>query len=330
MPRPRRRAGAAGVPIRAIANGERCARITAKTATPGTISRTTTRAAAPIAGARTGSRVSATIGCCWCLGLALWNGRDPILKERLFGLTNTEGNHGEDVKELYFYLDATPTHSYMRMLYKYPQVAFPYEQLRGGERAPRPERGASSSCSIPACSTAGRYFDVTVEYAKATPDDILMRITVVNRGSRTPHRCTCCRNSGRATSGRGRTGTAKPALRLADGAVEAAHPEMETLRLSIDRPRSWLFCENETNVRRLYGVPASGPFKDGINDYLVAGDAGAIRTDGGTKSAPHMSCPMWPPAARWCCGCGCGPRQASGAPFADFDTHLRRAPGRGG
>src|SRR6476620_6885562 len=101
----------------------------------------------------------------WCLALALWNGRDPILKERLFGLTNEEGNHGEDVKELYYYLDGTPTHAYMRMLYKYPQAAFPYAELV--------DTGVFD---------ARRYFDVTVEYAKAAPDDILMRVTVENRG----------------------------------------------------------------------------------------------------------------------------------------------------
>src|SRR4051795_7759195 len=118
----------------------------------------------------------------WCLALALWNGRDPILKERLFGLINDEGNHGEDVKELYYYLDGTPTHAYMRMLYKYPQSAFPYAELvaengrRRGQDLPEYELVDASVFA------ERRYFDVFVEYAKAAPDDILMRITVENRG----------------------------------------------------------------------------------------------------------------------------------------------------
>ena len=119
----------------ATANGAPFARITARAAPPGTISRTTTPAAAPIAGARTGSPGLATTGCSGASGIALWNGRDPILKERLFGLANSQGNHGEDVKELYYHLDGTPTHSYMRMLYKYPQAAFPYDAARCRKRA---------------------------------------------------------------------------------------------------------------------------------------------------------------------------------------------------
>src|SRR6201747_2734190 len=120
----------------------------------------------------------------WCLSLALWNGRDEILKERMFGLTNGQGNHGEDVKDLYYFLDGTPTHSYMRMLYKYPQSAFPYEQLV--------ERNAERSLTEPEYELIdtgifdqGRYFDVTVEYAKAMPEDILIRLTLENRGPET-------------------------------------------------------------------------------------------------------------------------------------------------
>ena len=116
-----------------------------------------------------------------CFALALWNGKDPILKERMFGLTNSEGNHGEDVKEYYFYLDSTPTHSYMKLLYKYPQAAYPYDDLVA-TNAQRGRRGWSTSCSIPAFSTSDRYFDVFVEYAKASPTDILIQINVCNRG----------------------------------------------------------------------------------------------------------------------------------------------------
>ena len=253
----------------------------------------------------------------WCLGLALWNGRDPILKERLFGLTNTEGNHGEDVKELYFYLDATPTHSYMRMLYKYPHAAFPYEHLLA-ENARRDQSEGEFELLDTGVFEGGRSFDVTVEYAKSTPDDILMRITVVNRGSE-PASLHVLPKFWARNVWSWSEGTVKPALRLADGAVEAAHPEMETLRLSIDRPAQWLFCENETNVRRLYGAPASGPFKDGINDYLVAGDAGAIRTDGGTVCAAHVV-PDVAAGGAVVLRLRLRPAQASGAPFADFDT----------
>ncbi len=138
-----------------------------------------------------------------CLALALWNGRDPILKERLFGLTNAEGNHGEDVKELYYYLDATPTHSYLKMLYKYPQREFPYAQLveENARRKAQPEQPEFELLDT-GIFDDDRYFDVFVEYAKAAPDDILMRVTVHNRG---PEEATihCCRNCGFATPGRG-------------------------------------------------------------------------------------------------------------------------------
>jgi hypothetical protein len=118
----------------------------------------------------------------WCLSLALWNGNDPIIKERLFGLTNAEGNHGEDVKELYFYLDATPSHSYLRMLYKYPQARFPYEELRH-ENARRTTQDPEYEILDTGVFAQNRYFDVTVEYAKAASDDILMRITVTNQAA---------------------------------------------------------------------------------------------------------------------------------------------------
>ena len=163
------------------ANGAPCARITVPAARRGIIFRTTTPAAAPIAGARTASPASATSNHRLCLSLALWNGKDPILKERLFGLTNSEGNHGEDVKELYYYLDATPTHSYLKMLYKYPQREFPYAQLVEENR-----RRGKDQPEFELLDTGifddDRYFDVFVEYAKAGPEDILMRVTVHNRG----------------------------------------------------------------------------------------------------------------------------------------------------
>src|SRR5918997_1908730 len=121
--------------------------------------------------------------CRLCFALALWNGRDPILKERLFGLTNAEGNHGEDVKELYYYLDSTPTHSYMRMLYKYPQAAFPYARLVAENRQ-RDRHAYEFELLDTGVFDQDRYFDVVVEYAKACPDDILMRVSATNRGAK--------------------------------------------------------------------------------------------------------------------------------------------------
>ena len=165
---PPARAGRSGGRTWRSASGARCARTTARTARPGSTSPTTTRAAAPTAGARTASPGLCDRAQHLCLSLALWNGRDPILKERLFGLTNGEGNHGEDVKELYYYLDATPTHSYLKMLYKYPQAAFPYEWLveENGQRGVgQPEFELLDTGVF----DDDRYFDVFVEYAKADP-----------------------------------------------------------------------------------------------------------------------------------------------------------------
>ena len=165
----------------ASASGARCARTTAPTATPGTTCRTTRHARAPTAGARTASPASATTQQRLCFALTLWNGADPILKERLFGLSGPEGNHGEDVKEYYFYLDNLPSHAYMKFLYKYPQQAFPYEQLRAGE--PRRSRlEPEYELLDTGIFDDDRYFDVFIEYAKAGPDDLLVRISAINRG----------------------------------------------------------------------------------------------------------------------------------------------------
>ena len=148
----------------------------------GTTSATISRGRAPIAGARTASPGISDDRQRLCFALALWNGRDPILKERLFGLTNSEGNHGEDVKEYYFYLDSTPTHSYMQYLYKYPQAAYPYDELVADES----RAGAQAEIEYELLDTGvfdeDRYFDVYVEYAKAAPEDMLIRITATNRG----------------------------------------------------------------------------------------------------------------------------------------------------
>ena len=221
-----------------------------------------------------------------CLGVALWNGADPILKERLFGLTNSEGNHGEDVKELYYYLDGTPTHSYMRMLYKYPHAAFPYEELlEVNARRGLDER--EYEIYDTGVFDDGRYFDVAIEYAKASPDDILMRVTIDNRSS-APATLHCLPQIWSRNTWSWSDVNAKPVIAAAgDAAISVDHPDMPKMQLDCDGAPTLLFCENETNTRRLYNF-GSGPFKDGINDYVVDGDAAAInpaRT--GTKAAVH-------------------------------------------
>ena len=257
----------------------------------------------------------------WCLGLALWNGQDRIIKERLFGLTNDEGNHGEDVKELYFYTDATPTHSYMRMLYKYPHQAFPYADLLA-ENARRDQTQPEYEILDTGVFDDGKSFDVTVEYAKAAPDDVLMRITVRNRADHAaplhllPH--LLARNTWSWDEG-----TTKPELRRQGGRVEAHHPEMESLSLCVDQPADWLFCENETNVRLLYETEAPGPFKDGINDYLIHSDASAIRTDAGTKAAAHVRLELAPGGSA-VLRLRLRPLASTEPAFADFDEVFAR------
>src|SRR5271166_1632615 len=254
-----------------------------------------------------------------CLGLALWNGRDPIMKERLFGLTNAEGNHGEDVKELYYYLDGTPTHSYMRMLYKYPQAAFPYawlveENRRRGIDAPEFEvidTGVFDN---------GRYFDVTVEYAKAAPDDILMRVTVQNRAAEEAMLHVLpslwARNTWSWTPH-----AIRPLLRaLPDGSVDARRDGGRHFRLQVDHPADLLFCENETNTRRLYGSNDPGFFKDGINDFVVHGNADAVnRLREGTKCAV-LSKHVLPAGGAAILRLRLRPADATGDAFDNFDA----------
>ena len=225
-----------------------------------------------------------------CLALALWNGRDPILKERLFGLTGSEGNHGEDVKEYYFFLDATPTASYMKFLYKYPHAAFPYTELVDENR--RRGRGAAE---LELLDTGvfdnGRYFDVVVEYAKADADDLLVRITATNRGPEAGdlHLLPTLwfRNRWSWTPG-----APRPGLRvIADGprftVVETSEPTLGRRWLHIEPDAELLFTENDTNAERQWGVANASPYvKDGINAYVVEGQKTAVnpaRT--GTKMA---------------------------------------------
>jgi hypothetical protein len=224
----------------------------------------------------------------WCLALALWNGRDPILKERFFGLTNKEGNHGEDVKELYYYSDGLPTHSYMRMLYKYPQSAFPYSRLVDENR-----RRGRAEPEFELVDTGifddGRYFDVTIEYAKQASDDLLMRIGVHNRGA-APATLHVLPTFWARNTWSWKPGSPRPLLHaLPDGSVAALHPRMPPMRLHVEPSFNLLFCENETNFRRLYGMTTQGPYKDGIGDFVVQGDDDAISAEQrGTKCAAHV------------------------------------------
>ncbi len=227
-----------------------------------------------------------------CFALALWNGRDSIIKERLFGLTNSEGNHGEDVKEYYFYLDATPTHSYMKWLYKYPQGTFPYSDLIETNR-----RRSRDELEYELIDTGvfdeDRYFDVYVEYAKETPEDILIRISISNRG---PEAATLhvlptlwFRNTWTWW-----LVTSKPVLRQVSGTaamrvIAASHAELGDRWLYFDREVPLLFTENETNNLRIFETPNAGPYvKDGINNFLVHRRRGAVNAAGtGTKAAAH-------------------------------------------
>ena len=230
-----------------------------------------------------------------CLSVALWNGQDEMLKERLFGLTNGQGNHGEDVKELYYYLDSTPTHSYMRMLYKYPQQAFPYEKLRA-ENAARTRQEPEYELLDTGIFDERRYFDVFVEYAKAGPDDILLQVTVHNRGPRTARLQVLPQLWFRNTWSWDPAG-ARPTLReTRPGAVQADHATLGRYHLYCDQAPRLLFCENDTNGARLYGLPAKGMhFKDGINDYVVDSVRGAINaTQQGTKVAAQYKLKLGP------------------------------------
>ena len=227
-----------------------------------------------------------------CFALALWNGRDPILKERLFGLTGSEGNHGEDVKEYYFYLDSTPTHSYMKFLYKYPQAEFPYARLVEENRG-RGKQEREFELIDTGLFEENRYFDVFVEYAKATPEDILIRITSHNRGPEAAELHVLPTLWFRNIWSWG-PDNRRPRLAKGKGVKGAAVLEAEQDYYG----RRWLLCEgtpellfteNETNLERLYGAPNSSPFvKDGINDCVVNGRSGAVNpAHTGTKAAAH-------------------------------------------
>ncbi|MFJ9037219.1 MGH1-like glycoside hydrolase domain-containing protein [Streptomyces sp. NPDC102406] len=229
-----------------------------------------------------------------CLALTLWNGRDPILKERAFGLTNSEGNHGEDVKEYYFYVDSTPTHSYMKYQYKYPQAEFPYHDLLATNQG-RSRQEFEYELLDTGIFEDDRYFDVTVEYAKASPDDVLMRITAENRGPEdaTLHLLPTLwfRNTWSWTED-----ARRPGLTAVDGAagtsvIRATHPELGVRALHVEGDVPLLFTENETNNERIFGTANASPYvKDGIGRHVVDGESGAVNPERtGTKAAAHHS-----------------------------------------
>jgi hypothetical protein len=227
-----------------------------------------------------------------CFALALWNGADPILKERLFGLSNAEGNHGEDVKEYYFYLDSTPTHSYMKFLYKYPQRAFPYDELVA-VNASRSREEPEYELIDTGVFADDRYFDVFVEYAKAAPEDVLVNLTVCNRGdlAATLHLLpTLWFRDTWSWSGAGeRPVLAAAAARPGARVVTAVHPELGERALWCGGEPALLFTENETNVARVSGGANPSPYvKDAFHRHLIAGESGAVNPAGrGTKAAAH-------------------------------------------
>jgi len=224
-----------------------------------------------------------------CFALALWNERDPILKERAFGLTNSEGNHGEDVKEYYFYVDSTPTHSYMKYLYKYPQREFPYADLVETNRR-RTREELEYELVDTGTFDDNRYFDVFVEYAKAGPDDILIRVSVHNRGPEAARLHLLPTLWFRNTWAWG-DDDPKPVLREARGAVVASHPELGDYTLSCDGAPELLFTGNDTNTERLWGSPNAAPYvKDAFHRYVIAGEQGAVNpAKSGTKAAARYT-----------------------------------------
>jgi len=222
-----------------------------------------------------------------CLGLGLWNGQDPILKERLFGLTNSEGNHGEDCKEIYYYIDCTPTHSYQRMLYRYPHAAYPYGALVEENRR-RGSHDLEYEVEDTGVFNDFRYFDVVVEYAKVGVDDILMLVTVHNRAPEAADLHILPQVWFRNIWS-WHPVPAKPLLRADKGSrIRIEHSDLPPMKLLCDGGPELLFCDNDTNSHRLFGMEAEGYFKDGINDFIVHGDQTAVNPKKtGTKAAAH-------------------------------------------
>lgn len=266
--------------------------------------------------------------CRLCFSIALWNYQDPFLKERLFGLTGPEGNHGEDVKECYYFLDSTPTHSYCRALYKYPQRAFPYQQLRDENRR-RNRLQPEYELHHTDIFDEGAYFDCYLEYAKASPDDILIRISVVNRHAQDRQLALLPTCWFRNTWGWGRQGEGygeRPHIEAhPQGGLLLRHPELGDYHFECDTPGEWLFTENESNLERLYGVPNRTPHvKDAFHRYLIQGEREAVNPDRqGTKSACLLQLTV-PAEDSLEIRCRLRPAAEQGGPWLDFDAQMAR------
>jgi hypothetical protein len=267
-----------------------------------------------------------------CFALALWNGQDPILKERIFGLTNGEGNHGEDVKEYYFYVDSTPTHSYMKYLYKYPQKPFPYSDLVTTNRG-RGRLDLEYELLDTGVFENDRYFDVLVEYAKNSPEDLLIQITIHNRAAESASLHVLPTLWFRNTWSWSVNQSLKPSLReVNEHAISAVHPILGERFLYAEGAISWLFTENETNNERIFKTANVSPYvKDGINNYLVNSQTGAVNPGkSGTKASAHYSLTL-PAGGRQTLRLRLTPRnlritKVFGEPFElVFKTRLREA-----
>ncbi|MFZ4816506.1 MAG: glucosidase, partial [Phototrophicaceae bacterium] len=264
-----------------------------------------------------------------CFGLALWNGQDAILKERMFGLAGPQGNHGEDVKEYYFYVDSTPTHSYMKMLYKYPQAAFPYSDLVA-ENGRRSFGDFEYELLDTGVFDHNRYFDVMVEYGKANTDDLLIQITITNHGD-VPAPCVVLptlwfRNtwSWGYPNGPMQDVPEKPTMRDDNDGIHAEHPLLGRYTLHLDGDHERIFTENDTNTARLYGVPNATPYvKDAFHHYIVNGEQQVVNpAHTGTKAAGVYRLELAPGQSHTI-----RLRLASSGvadPFADFDALLQQ------
>ncbi|HYJ03597.1 MAG TPA: hypothetical protein VEX43_00560, partial [Chthoniobacterales bacterium] len=238
-----------------------------------------------------------------CLAFAFWNGRDAMLKERLFGVTGPQGSHGEDVKEIYFYTDCTPTHSYMRMLYRYPQTRFPYEELVTANHG-RPKHDPEVELWDMGVLREQRYFDISLEYAKVDPDDFFIRVTATNRGPEPAELHVLPTLWFRNTWAWGRDDR-RPVLRASSDlaehcpAIQASHHALGDYELHCADARELLFTGNETNSERLFSSPNRSPFvKDGINDFIVQGRREAVNPECvGTKAAAHYAFTIQPGAS---------------------------------
>jgi hypothetical protein len=219
-----------------------------------------------------------------CFALGFWNKKDPILKERLFGLSGYEGNHGEDVKELYYYLDSSPTHSYMKMLYKYPQAAYPYEWLLS-ENKRRGRTEPEFELIDTGIFDEDKYFDIFIEYAKADMEDILIRITAHNRGRDAAPLHILPTAWFRNTWAWGKDEYRPVMMPSNEGQIIIYHRDLGEWCLTGEDNDVNLFCDNETNMRRLYGADHLGLFKDGIQEYVIHGREEAINYQQGTKAA---------------------------------------------